>query len=74
MASIGNCTVTAPVGSGKTATSLVLNAVRSLEYDFPADMIYITRADGRVAEFELATIATITQTVSGDTHTVTIST
>ncbi len=74
MASIGNATVTAPVGPGKTVTSLVLNAIRSLEYDFPADMIYIKLASGSVREFELATIATITQTVSGDTHTVTITT
>lgn len=74
MASVGNCTVTGPYGPGKTATAVVLNAVRSLEYDFPADMIYIKLASGRVAEFELATIATITQTVSGDIHTITITT
>lgn len=74
MASIGNCTITAPFGPGDASVATVISGVRSLEYDFPADMIYIKRADGRVAEYELATIATITHTVSGDTHTVTITT
>ncbi len=74
MASVGNCTVTAPTGPGLTVTSLVLNSVRSLEYDFPGDMVYIKLADGKVRDFDLNTIATITQTVSGNTHTVTITT
>lgn len=74
MASIGNCTVTAPFGPGDASVSTLISNVISLEYDFPGDMIYIKKQDGRVVEYDLNTIATITHTVSGDTHTVTITT
>lgn len=74
MASIGNITVTAPFGPGDASVSTLISDVRELMYDFPADMIYIKTQDGRVTEYDLNTVATITQTISGDTHTVTIST
>lgn len=74
MASIGNITVTAPFGPGDASVASVFNDVRSLTYDFPADMIYITRKDGRVFEFDLNTVATISQTLSGNTWPVVIST
>jgi len=74
MASIGNCTVTAPFGPGDASVSTLLSGVRELVYDFPADMLRIKLATGKVAQYDLNTIATITHTVSGDTHTVTITT
>ena len=74
MTSTANATVTAPVGAGETATAVVLNNVRRLDFDPNREMLFVEEADGKRREFEYATIATVTYVIANKVATVTIST
>lgn len=74
MASVGNCTITAPTGPGDAVTSQLFNGVRTLTVDYPADRLLLVLGNGKLHDFDLNTIATITWTVSGNTHTVDFTT
>ena len=74
MASTANATITAPVGPGDTVTSQVYNNIRSLNYLFDRDTFELTLEDGKVVRFSYDTIATTTQTVSGNISTIAITT
>jgi hypothetical protein len=74
MSSSANATVTAPVGAGLTATAVTLNGVRKVEFDPTREMLFVQQADGRVVEFEYATIATVTYVIANKVATVTVST
>jgi hypothetical protein len=70
---VGNITVTADLGPGRSVAGIVFNNVRSLVYDFPGDRLIITLTDGRTRYFNYSNIATVTHTISSGVATVTIS-
>lgn len=74
MASSGSATVTAPVGTGQTATAVTLSDIRKIEFDINREMLFVTESDGRVVEFAYDTIATVTYTIASRVATITIST
>ena len=73
-ASTGSATVTAPVGTGLTATAITLSGIRKIEFDILKEMLYVTQADGRRVEFAYDTIATVTYVIAGRVATITAST
>lgn len=69
-----NVTVTAKIGPGDSASSELLSNVRSVTYNIAEDTVDIIRADGGLTTYDYANVATVTQTVSGNVTTFTIST
>jgi hypothetical protein len=72
---VHQATITAKVGAGGQATSVVLTDIRNIDFDLDKNIVYIRLRNGQVREF--AGYSTITLTVSGTTagsnYTLTIS-
>ena len=68
-----NVTVTAPYSTAKTATSTLFTGATKIVHDFEREMVVVYHPDG-ISEFEWETIATHTNTISGQTSTIAIST
>ena len=74
MSSSGSATLTAPVGAGEVATAVTLSNIRKIEFDIDKEMVFVTQADGRVAEFAYDTVSTVTYVIAGKVATITVST
>ena len=72
----GTATVTGQTGPGATVTSLVLNQVRNILFDFENNMVHIYHLNeaGKTFKLSYQGIATVTFSISGSVTTVTIST
>jgi hypothetical protein len=66
-------TCSAPVGPGKSVTSLVLRDVKEVHLDFVKKVAQVVQNDGRVAEVDISAITTFTDTISSGNHTIVIS-
>lgn len=68
-----NVTVTAKTGPGLTVTSSVFNKATSMSFDFAKQVFTVGTEDGP-REFDLATIVTVTYTISNKIGTISITT
>lgn len=72
--SVGNVTITADIGPGNSVTSLVLNDVRDLRFNFNQNRLQVILQNGKTRDFDFSTISTITHSISSAVDTITIST
>jgi len=76
-----NLTVTAKIGAGATATALVLNGLQEIRWKIgqttDGSQYKVLEAIGpesdQVRQFDVNASTTVTHTISGATHTVTVS-
>ena len=68
-------TVTADTGPGRQNTGVVLTNVNKVEFELDKKIARITREGGasNIAEYDLATVVTMTFTISGGNYTMVMS-
>lgn len=73
MANQGTATVTSKIGPGVTATALVFNNIRALNFDTQRGVVSVTQEDGRVVDFDANATATVTATAASGVFTFVIN-
>lgn len=64
---LGSATVSAELGPGLEASSLVMTKITNVELDLTHEVIRFKHGEGKVSEFSLVGVNTLTTTLTGVT-------